>query len=189
MGEMARLNLIGYDGEDSSGADRTQGAPWKNVDVANGTTHTNSLVETAIASSVFQPGELRIGSVIHFEALVKVLSAQSTDTLTLKVYCGTTALTTAIFTNAAEDVTTNDIWHVRGTIVIRDTDDAGGYQAVVSGSTIPDAEGTYTHKVEETVQSSLNLQDSALRLEIGADWSVAHADNQVATAMWNVSVT
>jgi hypothetical protein len=189
MGEQARFNLIGYDGENSGGTDYVQGAPWRKVLTTEGT-HTNTIVEAALDQVIFPPNTLRSGSVIQFEALVKTPTTNGTDTLALKVYFGTATLTTAIYSSAATDVADNDIWHVQGTIVIRDADDSGTAMSVVKGSSVPYAEGTVTAtRLEETETSSINFETATCYLEIGADWSAASASDIAKLKIFNVSVS
>lgn len=195
MNPTARVSLLGYEGEDSAGNDRNQGGPWMDVLVAQGTTHTNTTTQTALngANWTFQPGELRSGSVIEFDVVVKVLDQNGTDTLLLKVYCGGTALTTSICTPSAgaHAVADNDYWRARGTIVVRDADDSGTYVAVVECYDEPVQTGSATQPVFEehiTVTGSVNFE-APVYLQVGATYSAAHADNQCAVVHALLKVT
>jgi len=177
--------FIGYTPDDGSA--RKDGY-WLNVDVADGTTHTNSQTETAIASATIEGGMLWDGAVIEFDAIVEVPDQNTTDTLTLVVYYGGTTLTTAIASSTAHDVADGDVWHCKGRIVVRDADSSGTYIAWVEAGDTPVASGAaIANDIHVTQTASVDFTADTL-LEIGADWSVAHADNQVNTVTFNVRV-
>lgn len=154
------------------------------VDVADGTTHTNSTDEAVLASYTFPANSWQAGKVYEFVAACEVPDNNSTDTLTLRVRIGGTTLTgTAIFTSGAVDSADGDIAVIRGTLVVRDADSSSTVAYAVLGSN-PDA-ATIAAGAHAGTVASLDAT-AAIYLELTADWSVAHADNQVNSLIFNV---
>lgn len=149
------------------------------VDTAAGTTLTNSTTETALASYVFPANFFTASKVIRFSFACLTASSNSTDTLTIKVNFGGTA----VATSTAVDQANNDVCVVEGTITIRDADSSGTAVAAVLVSD-PDANGTSADAFYASV-GSLDFT-GALTLSVSGTWSVAHADNQVASQLWVV---
>ena len=153
--------------------------------VADGTTHTNSTTEAVLASATIPAYAMQAGYRIQFVGKVLVPSSNSTDTLTLNVRLGNTTLTgTVVWTSGAVDVANDDVGWVRGEVVFRDSDsasvwhggavgclDAIGTAAVFSAGTATDYDAT-----------------AAGVIQLTGDWSVAHADNQCAAAVWSVDL-
>ncbi len=153
--------------------------------VAQGTEVENTTTEGVLASYTFEENFFKKGKVVHFEALVKVLDNNSTDTLVVRARLGGTTLTgTAIVTTSAVDVSDDDICVVRGSLVCRDNPTASGTIVAMAEANDPDAAGQATESYGAVV-SSLDLTADLL-LEITAEWSVAHADNEVAAEAFNV---
>lgn len=155
-----------------------------NADLSAGTTLTNSTTETALCTYTFPAYALQAGKVYQFEAAFLVPDQNSTDTLLLKGYLGATGIgDTAIFTVNATDVADGDLAVVRGTLVVRSVGSAGVVAALSFASDADAAtEAAGAHYV---LVSSLDTT-AALNLVIAGTWSVAHADNQVASQMFNV---
>lgn len=150
---------------------------------AAGTTHANSTDEAVLASHAFAADFFRPGKVIRFRALCVVPDQNSTDTLTINARFGGTTLTgTAFITTGAVDVADADIAYIEGEIVCRSIGSAGAF--VGCGSAALDAPGTAS-VIDGEVMSSVDTT-AALYLEITGDWSVAHADNQVACQSFTV---
>lgn len=148
------------------------------VETAQGTVHTNSTDEAVLGSVTFPARWFQPGKVIKARAMVRAVSTNSTDTLTLYARFGAAALTgTAIYTSAAVDVADDDISVIDIEIVCRDADSSSTFAAVCIGSDC-DAAGIAT----DAQASMLTAVDctAALYLAITGDWSVAHADNQAA---------
>lgn len=149
-----------------------------------GTTHTNSTDEAALASHTFPADFFDEGKVIRFRALCVVADQNSTDTLTVNARFGGTTLTgTAFITTGAVDVADGDIAYIEGELVCRSTGSTGAFVGL--GSCVLDAPGTAT-VADGEVLSSIDTT-AALYLEITGDWSVAHADNQVACQSFTVT--
>lgn len=143
--------------------------------LADGATHTNSTDETVLASYSFPAESFQVGKVYRFRAAVEVPSTNSTDTLTLRARLGGTTLAgTAIFTSGAVDAANADLAVIDGEFTVRSIGATGVAAYAVAGSN-PDAAtiALGAHAGTATVDTT-----SACLLEITADWSVAHADNQ-----------
>jgi hypothetical protein len=148
------------------------------MSTAEGAEHENSTTEGSIARKQFVAGELLPGKVYGFECGVIVNDNNSTDTLTLTVRFGTSSTVTsntAIATSAAVDVADGDVAIVRGTIEVQS---ATRYVFRVEMAE-PDAIGTITMKNQGPVLFTA-AAGTAYYLDVTADWSVAHADNEVA---------
>ena len=149
--------------------------------IASSSTLTNTVTETAFSNATTYLDGLQPGDMIEIVGACYVASAQSTDTLTVKVYFGTEE----ICTTGAVNSTTADIVHVHAYIVVT----AGGSGGYVR------ATGTVTNGVEGTATALPFRKASAAETLVGAcyvkmtgKWSVAHADNQVACEEWIVIV-
>lgn len=155
------------------------------ADVAAGTTHTNSTDEAVLASYTFPAGFWQAGKTVHAHCLLVIADNNSTDTLTVKVRLGPTTLTgTAIATSSAVDSADADVCVVDIWLTCRDADSSG---TIITSVTMndPDAGGQAVEGYGVAV-ASLDLT-AAQRLEVTGDWSVAHADNQVASQQWIVT--
>jgi len=155
---------------------------------AIGSEHENTVTEAVLdgASFVFPANFFVPGKVIKWECLIEVIDSNSTDTLATVVYLGPTTLTTAVASFGAVDAADADCIHLMGTIQAHDVDGSGTLVSIVEGSDLAgsgETEGTETHFSRQTTIDFT----AALRLEIGVDWSVAHADNEVACVLWYVT--
>lgn len=153
--------------------------------LAAGTAHTNTTTEGSVAKKTFAIGELQPGKLYGFECGTIVANNNSTDTVTLAVRFGTNATTptsnTAIATSAAVDAATGDVAIVRGTIHVQ-----SATRIVINTEMAEsDAIGTITMKCQGPVVFT-STADTAYTLDVTADWSVAHADNQIAAANFAV---
>ena len=146
---------------------------------AVGTALTNSTTETALASFTIPAGTLSAGKSIAFDAAFITTAAQSTDTLTLKVYIGSTAIATI----TAEDQTTNDVSVIFGKLTSR----ALSSSATVAGWVIgTDADATgEAARGFVAVTGSLNTA-ADLVLSIKGTWSAQSASDSVQCEMFNV---
>jgi hypothetical protein len=152
---------------------------------AEGTEHENTTTEGSIARKLFAANELLPGKIYDFECGVIVNDNNSTDTLTLAVRFGsssTVTSNTAIATSAAVDVADGDVAIVRGSIHVQS---ATRYVFMVAMAE-PDAIGTITMKNQGPVLFTA-AANTAYYLDVTADWSVAHADNEVAAMSWSVT--
>lgn len=155
---------------------------------ALGAEHENTTTEAVLdgASYTFPANFWRPGKVVHWEAIVEVIDNNSTDTLTPVVYLGTATLTTAVASFGAVDVADTDLLHLTGTITCHAVDDSSGVLiSIVRGSDLGASGASTGLEDHYSRQTSVDTTASWL-LEIGVDWSVAHADNEVACAMFNV---
>jgi hypothetical protein len=155
---------------------------------AEGAEHENTTTIGSIAKKTFAIGELMPGKVYGFECGVVVNDNNSTDTLTLGLTFGTNATTpgsnTAIASGGAVDVADADVGMVRGTIHVQS---ATRYVFHVDIAD-PDAVGTITLDNHGPVLFTA-VANTAYTLDVSADWSVTHADNEVAAmsfAVWEI---
>lgn len=154
------------------------------IATAEGAEHENSTTEGSLAQKAFAANELSAGKVFRGSCGVIVNDNNSTDTLTLGVRFGTDADAPASNTDCGQssaiDAADSDqaivMWelHVQSTtraVLLVDMQD-------------PDAKGTGTITRHMTVLTI--AADTAYYLDVTADWSVAHADNEVAAATFAV---
>jgi hypothetical protein len=152
-----------------------------------GADHENTTTEGSLAGKDFAAGELLPGKIYGFECGVIVLDNNSTDTLTLAVRFGSSATVTsntAIATSAAVDSADGDVSYVRGTIHVQST------TRYVFHVTCPDPDAVMTIADKSTVVEFTAVANTAYYLDVTADWSVAHADNEVyaaSFAVWEIA--
>ena len=145
-------------------------------DPAAGTTHTNSIVEAVLSSYEFPANFWQVGKVVKARCLATVGSSNSTDTLTVVARFGAAALTgTAIGTTTALDVANADLCVVDVELVCRTVGASGVIVATVlisqdAAGTAAQGHGSVVTAIDTTAATYFGLT---------ADWSVAHADNQV----------
>jgi hypothetical protein len=154
------------------------------ISTAEGAEHENTTTEGSIARKAFAAGELLPGKVYGFECGVVVNDNNSTDTLTLAVRFGTSSTVTsntAIATSAAVDVADADVAIVRGTISVQ----SDSRLVFLVEMAEPDAIATITMKNQGPVLFA-SAANTAYYLDVTADWSVAHADNEVAAMSFSV---
>lgn len=149
---------------------------------AAGDAHTNTTTEGSLARKQFAVGELLPGKVYEFECVLRATDNNSTDTLTIAVRFGTSSTVTsntAIATSTAIDTADNDISVVRGRIYVQS---ATRYVFSVYMPD-PDAEGIGVEAYHSIFTAAA---DTAYYLDVTADWSVAHADNDVQAEVFAV---
>jgi len=154
------------------------------IATGQGTEHENTTTEGSIARKIFVANELSPGKVYHFGATVEVVDNNSTDTLTLAVRFGsssTVTSNTAVATSAAVDVADADQAVISGWIEVHSTTRA----VIAIMMSEADAIGTISMKSHKAVLTI--AADTAYYLDVTADWSVAHADNEVAADSFYVS--
>lgn len=155
----------------------------RTFDTAGGTDHENTTTEGSIARKAFAAGELLPGKIYGFSCGVIVSDNNSTDTVTLAVRFGTSSTVTsntAIYTGGSVDSADGDVSWIRGEIHVQS---ATRLVFCVTGS---DADAVATISPKDTVVVFTSAAETAYYLDITADWSVAHADNEVASACWAV---
>lgn len=154
-----------------------------------GDEHENTTTEGALRQYAFPANFWRPGKVVRFHGTALVLDQNSTNTLTMRVRFGDDGSTVtnddALAVSNAVDVADNDVAIVDGTLVCEDVGD-GTYRVVGSGFiSDPDASD---HIVNHFVTVSTAFDPaSATYLSYTADWSAAHADNEVASRSWLVA--
>lgn len=146
---------------------------------AVGTALTNSTTETTLASYTVKGGTLAAGKSIGFDFTAITTGAQSTDTLTLKVYIGSTAVAT--FT--AEDQTTNDVSVITGKFTSRALSSSASVVCWVIGADA-DATGEAARSFV-VVASSLDTTGDIV-ISVKGTWSAASASDSVQCESFNV---
>ncbi len=135
--------------------------------------HTDTTDEAAFDKSVSLDGaNLQPGDIIHVRAQGIVTSSNSTDTLTVKLKCGTEV----VVSSGAVDVADDDIFYIDAVVIVRVAGETG--KIVGAGTVALGVEGTVTAKPFKLAEATEDLSDD-VDITITADWSVAHADNSV----------
>ena len=151
-----------------------------------GTTHANSTTEAVLASHAFAAGFWKAGKVVRVRGLAIVADQNSTDTLAIVTRFGSAALTgTAIGTTGNVDVADGDLCYVDAQLVCRSVDADGVGVIVATVATVLDAAGTALG-AHGSVVGSVDTTASTY-VSMTGDWSVAHADNQVAAHAFTVT--
>lgn len=154
-------------------------------DISQGTSHVNTTTEGNVAQYAFAANAWQVGQRYDFACTVRVIDTNSTDTLVIKARLGGTTLTgTVIATSATVDVADADIAVITGSIYVTAVGSAGTADTHTSAAG-PDALAVATALYDAATVASLDTT-AILYLEITADWSVAHADNECAAFSFTV---
>jgi len=139
----------------------------------------NTTTETDFDKTFTIPANtLQVGDVFDIWAHVHVIDNNSTDTLTLRLKIGSVLL----LASAALDVEDDDIAIFHGRLVVRTI----GATGTIFGSFIHgfDVAGTAAG-VHEKAEATLDTTADQV-VKVTAEWSVAHADNEVRLDVLNV---
>lgn len=150
------------------------------ADTADGTTHTNSTDETALATKTIDGAQLKAGDVLEVDFMAVIPDNNSTDTLVCKLYVGTEV----ICTTATVDVADGDVCIIKALIQIRVAGASG--TLVAHGYHINDAITTAATLFRKA-EASEDLSGDVV-IEVTGDWSVAHADNQVNSELFTIKL-
>ena len=131
--------------------------------------HQNTVTAASIGTAAIAANTLRAGNAIHVFSSGIATATNSTDTLTLTLKVGSTA----VLTTAALDVANDDIYVIDAWIQIRTIGGSG--TAVAAGHSFMDAAGG-TRLTERTAQFAV-ATNAQLDIKLEADWSVANAGN------------
>lgn len=113
---------------------------------------------------------LRVGDVIHIRAAGRVTTANSTDTVTIKLKIGTTVITATV----ALDATTADVWVIDTHVIIRTIGASGTF--VASG--LHGVGPLTTSAMRAYVLGSTAIDTTAAQtISVTGQFSVSHADN------------
>lgn len=148
---------------------------------ALGTALTNSSTETILASKTIPADTLRIGMAVDVEGMVEVTAAQSTDTLTLKAYLGSTE----IFAMSAVDVAANDLSSFRVKLVSLTAPGATVDVYAIGEYSIFGSTSTVAVKAKKTSIAT----NGDLVLSIKGTWSVAGSGGANSARAVNFDVT
>lgn len=152
------------------------------AEVAAATAVANTAAETAFDQSVTIPAStLAAGDVIRVRAQGIATATHTTDTLTIKLYIGTTA----VIVTAAVDVADNDIFYIEADIVIRTAGASG--TLVAAGVEALGAAGTATARPQFKASTAVDTTASQA-IAVKATWSAADAGNSVRMDVLNVQV-
>ena len=123
-------------------------------------------------STTIDGSKLEVGDVIEVIGSFKVIDNNSTDTLTIKLYCGTEV----IVSTGAVDAADGDVGYIHAFITVRAKGASGALQAHgVHALGVP---GTVTAKPFFKEQASEDLSGD-VAVKFSGQWSVEHADNEV----------
>lgn len=144
---------------------------------AAGTAHVNSTDEAVLGSYTIKANTLHAGKGIQVYFCGRVIDNNSTDTLTIRIRIGPTTLTgTAVYTSTAVDSEDGDVFV--GWLMLKSRG-LGDDQTVVAYGACNDPDATL-EAAQHFAALITNLDTNVDNLiEITADWSVAHADNEV----------
>jgi len=153
---------------------KAQTSQFLTLNTAASTTITNTVAETTFSNgtSTIKKNTLKAGDQVRIRGTAKVLSANSTDTLQVKVLLGATALVTT----AALDITTGDYVSFDAVVTLRTIGASGTF--VSDGSYTIGVEGTATEKADITDSTAIDTT-ADIDITVTATFSVAHANNQV----------
>lgn len=140
------------------------------VAVAAGTALTASSTKTTLDSVVIPANTLKAGDVIRVRAQVVATATNSTDTLTVTLDMGGTA----IATTGPVDVANGDIGYIDYDIVLRTVGASG--TMVAAGSVALGVPGTVTAKPKFMASTAIDTT-AALTLAVSGTWSTTDAGN------------
>lgn len=173
-GDTGALRQVDASGNDVAVNGWLGGIVYRNV--ARSTIHSNTTTEAAFDTKYSVPANtLKAGTVIKVRFQGIATSTNSTDTLLVKLYIG--GITgTAILTGTATNVANDDVFMGEATIVIRTAGASGTLVAMASGNIVPAATRVAVPVYQITAETAIDTT-AAQEISVGADWSVAHADN------------
>lgn len=150
---------------------------------AEGAEHENTTDEGSIAKHTFTADSLQAGKVFDFRCAIVVNDNNSTDTATLAVRFGsstTVTSNTACGTSNAIDVADADLAVITGHVACHTATRAVVY-GLISAPDAANVQAAYPFYTVVTIAAGTTYY-----LDITADWSVAHADNELAAADFHV---
>ena len=158
--------------------------------IAQGTEVENTTTEGALASHTFAADTLQVGAVYMITGSAKVIDSNSTDTITPRLRFGastTPGSNTAVAAGAAVDAADDDVQSFCAFMSVRSIGTAGvvWFHGSMSECDAAAAATTPMHGFSTTV-ASLDTT-AALYFDYTAEWSVAHADNEVASESFVVA--
>ena len=144
--------------------------------VAASAAHTGTTTEALFDKQYSIPANtLLAGSIIKVRFQGIATGANSTDTITVKLYLGGLS-GTAILTGSATDATANDIFTGEALIQIRTIGASGTFVSVGSMNIVPAASGTAV-PVYQIVASTAVDTTGALVIGVGCDWQSSSGTN------------
>ena len=168
-----------------SGDARTVGGRV-DVDVANGTAHTNSTDETVLTSYSIPANTIKAGTVVKVKFCARVSADNGATTLTGRLRLGATTLTgTALITTSATDTGVNSLFMGEFTLVGRAA--PGAAAAVVGMGWFCEPAAAGGAALTANLGSTNFATNGALLLELTADWSAADA-NSIRSEIWEVEI-
>ena len=174
-GDTGAMRQVDASGNDHPVNGWLGGVVYRNV--ARSAVHSNTTTEAAFDTKYSIPANtLKAGNVIKVRFQGIATSTNATDTLLIKLYIG--GITgTALLTGTATDVANDNIFAGECTIIIRTIGATGTFVSVGTLTNVPAASGTAVHDITEITASTTIDTTAAQEISVGADWSVAHADN------------
>lgn len=153
------------------------------IATAEGTEHENTTTEGSIARYQFAANELQVGKIYEFSAAIILNDENSSDTNLIGVRFGTSSTVTSNTScgaSAAVDGVDADFAVVHGFLAVHSDTRAVCY-GMLSASDAANVEKMCAFSKVLTIDRTV-----VNYLDITADFSVAHADNEIAAAHFHV---
>ena len=168
----ANINAVGRltttDGVASGTARVVGGLAYSQTAASTAVTNATT-VEQYFDKTYSVPADtLKAGTVVHLKLAGIVTGSASTDTLTIKLYIGSTALVTT----AAVDSEDNDIWYADVDVLVRTAGGSGTFVAIADYQD-PDA-GTLATKRTLTGSTAIDTTGANV-IRASATWSATNA--------------
>jgi hypothetical protein len=153
---------------------------------AASTAISNTTTETAFSNASFTiPANwLRAGSIIRFGWQGIATSTNSTDTLQIKAYVGSTA----VATGTATDVADNNVFAGEATVSIRTIGSSGTFVANASHTKAPAASLTASRVDEITASTTLDTT-ATVTISVKATWGAQSASDSCRNDIFWITVT
>ena len=147
-------------------------------------TISNTVAETAfgVVSGTFPASTFLHGRWLQIFASGHAINADTGTqpiTFTLELYSTTGPTAVEVFELVVADINANDIWEFNARFHVRNTGSSGALDAVAHGGHGCGAAGTMTLARDQTLWSGTFDETKAYYVRVTAQWTNAHADNQV----------
>lgn len=170
------VNIIKFD-------EAVRAAPvLMHAQVAAGATLTNSTAATNLSAYTIAGAGLAVGDVIRVKACGLVADSNDADTLKIELFLGTEEIVEIAATDAADD----DMYTIECDIVVRAVGATGKIVAMGHASNL-EAVGSQSMTRFYKAEAEEDLSGNVV-LAVKGTWSAAHADNQVASQVFNVEI-
>ena len=153
--------------------------------IAESSEHENTITAADFDQSItLPPYGVNVGDIIKIRAQATVIDNKLTDTLPLLLRCGGITLATT----GAVDVADGDIGYFDAQLVVRAVGAAATAAFQACGVQALGVPGTVTAKPFFKNEATSFDTTAAMKVAVNADWSVAHADNEVSLSFLTVEI-